>query len=101
MMAFFTLWTRKEALLKATGQGLGKPLSLVEVSFVQTDAARVIAIDDRVDAAARWRLEHLSPRAGFVGAVAIERPDVRVLPCQSIADPADLQQGAASRFRAR
>lgn len=85
--AFFRLWTRKEALLKATGEGLGKPLSLVEVSFLAGEPARLIAIDDRVASAADWRLEHLSPRAGFVGAVAIERPDARVLPCQSLDDP--------------
>jgi 4'-phosphopantetheinyl transferase len=80
--AFFALWTRKEALLKATGEGLGQPLSLVEVSFLPAEPARVVAIADRADRAARWRLEHLTPRTGFVGAVAIERTDARVLPCE-------------------
>jgi 4'-phosphopantetheinyl transferase len=31
--AFFRLWTRKEAWLKAIGQGIGQSLEMVEVSF--------------------------------------------------------------------
>lgn len=77
--AFFALWTRKEALLKATGEGLGQPLSLVEVSFLPSEPARVIAIAGSGDRAASWRLEHLSPRAGYAGAVAIERTDAQLI----------------------
>ena len=36
---FFTYWARKEALLKATGQGLSGGLTSVEVSGPHTDAA--------------------------------------------------------------
>ena len=74
LTAFFNLWTRKEAVLKATGAGLTTPLHRVEVSFLPDAPARLIAIDQRPDLAAAWRIDHLSPCDGFVGAVAIERP---------------------------
>jgi 4'-phosphopantetheinyl transferase len=40
--AFFVLWTRKEAVLKATGQGLGVPPAELQVS-APSDAPAVVA----------------------------------------------------------
>lgn len=73
--AFFNLWTRKEALLKATGEGITRSLSLVEVSFLPGEPARLLAVSGDTVKAARWSLVDLQPARGFVGAVAIEVKD--------------------------
>lgn len=76
--AFFNLWTRKEALLKATGEGITRSLSLVEVSFLPGDPARLVAIAGDSVKAAEWSLRELSPAAGFTGAIAIQSRDISV-----------------------
>jgi 4'-phosphopantetheinyl transferase len=70
--AFFNLWTRKEALLKATGEGITRSLNLVEVSFLPDEPTRVLAISGDSEKGALWSLHALSPAPGFVGAVAIQ-----------------------------
>jgi 4'-phosphopantetheinyl transferase len=71
-VAFFNLWTRKEAMLKATGEGITRSLSLVEVSFLPGEPARVMAIAGDEAAGERWMLRELAPASGFTGAVAVE-----------------------------
>jgi 4'-phosphopantetheinyl transferase len=69
--AFFNLWTRKEAWLKATGEGISESLRLVEVSFVPGDEARFVALPEWAAALGQWRLWALEPAVGFVGAAAL------------------------------
>ena len=76
--AFFNLWTRKEALLKATGEGITRSLSLVEVSFLPGKPARLLAIAGDASKAAEWAVCELSPATGFVGAVAIKAENLTV-----------------------
>jgi 4'-phosphopantetheinyl transferase len=76
--AFFNLWTRKEALLKATGEGITRSLDLVEVSFLPGESARLLAISGDTVKAAEWSLHELSPAPDFVGAIAIQSRDIRV-----------------------
>jgi 4'-phosphopantetheinyl transferase len=76
--AFFNLWTRKEALLKATGEGITRSLSLVEVSFLPGEPARLLAISGDAAKAAEWSLRELAPAAGFTGAIAIQAQDISV-----------------------
>jgi 4'-phosphopantetheinyl transferase len=73
--AFFNLWTRKEALLKATGEGITRSLSLVEVSFLPGEPARLLAISGDAKAAEQWALRELAPAQDFVGAVAMQPGD--------------------------
>ena len=75
--AFFKLWTRKEAWLKATGDGLSEMLNEVEVSFLSEEPARVLAISGKVEASKRWTLMNLAPAAGFAAAVAAEAKDLQ------------------------
>jgi 4'-phosphopantetheinyl transferase len=70
-IAFFNLWTRKEAMLKATGEGITRSLSLVEVSFLPGEPARVVAISGDAEAGKRWRLREMTPAKGFTAAVAV------------------------------
>lgn len=68
--AFFSLWTRKEAYLKATGQGISELLSQIEVSFLDGQPAKVISISGSPQAAAQWTLKELTPARHFKAALA-------------------------------
>ena len=71
--AFFRGWTRKEAFIKATGQGLAQPLSGFVVSLGPDEAARFVDIGGDTAALARWTLHDLTPREGYAGALVVER----------------------------
>ena len=76
--AFFNLWTRKEAWLKATGEGIGHLLNRVEVSFLPGEPARLLAFPRESDAATPWTLHALAPAAGFAGALAVSTAQARL-----------------------
>ena len=68
---FFTYWARKEALVKATGDGVAVPLGAVVVSPPGTPP-RLLAYPRPGGLAAQLR--DLSPELGYVGAVAVLGP---------------------------
>jgi 4'-phosphopantetheinyl transferase len=74
--AFFNLWTRKEALLKATGEGIACSLDRVEVSFLPAEPPRLLSMADDSAEAAQWTLHDVPNPAGFVGTVAIRATNV-------------------------
>jgi 4'-phosphopantetheinyl transferase len=74
--AFFNLWTRKEALLKATGEGICSALDRVEVTFLPGDTARLLSLPE--GCASDWTLRDFVPRKGFVAAVATGTADFRL-----------------------
>ncbi len=68
--AFFRCWTRKEAVLKATGEGLHFPLSAFAVTLLPGEPAAV-RWDLRAGAAPRaWTLASFEPAPGYVAALA-------------------------------
>ncbi len=69
---FLTYWTRKEALLKATGDGLGLPLDAVDVSAVRGDEAAAVRVVDGAGVLRRLSLLDLCPPGDYLGAVAVE-----------------------------
>lgn len=69
-LAFFNAWTRKEAFLKALGDGLARPLDSFEVSLLPGDAPRLLCIDDQP--ARGWHLHALEPAPGYVAALVVE-----------------------------
>jgi 4'-phosphopantetheinyl transferase len=78
LVAFFNLWTRKEAWLKATGEGISQSLRLVEVSFLPGEPARLINIEGIQDEAARWHLLDLKPAVDFAAALACRSGETEV-----------------------
>jgi len=71
--AFFTCWTRKEAYVKARGEGLGLPLDQFAVSLAPDGPARLWPAGG-ADAreVARWSLAGLRQDPGYVAALAVE-----------------------------
>jgi 4'-phosphopantetheinyl transferase len=76
--AFFACWTRKEAFLKATGDGLARPLDQFDVALAPEEPARLLHVVGEPEAPARWRLEALAPALGYVAAVAATGHDWRL-----------------------
>ena len=70
--AFFNCWTRKEAYLKAVGEGLAAALDSFDVTLSPGDAPRMLTLKGDPDASARWFFRHLRPAQDFIGAVAID-----------------------------
>jgi 4'-phosphopantetheinyl transferase len=76
--AFFRIWTRKEAYVKARGEGLAYPMRSVTVSHRAEDNA--LAADERDERAReRWRVTGLDAPPGFAAALAAEGGDWTVL----------------------
>ncbi len=69
---FFNCWTRKEAYIKAIGEGLSIPLDQFDVTLNPNDEAKIISTKGDSILAARWSLYALIPAPGYVGALAVE-----------------------------
>ena len=70
-VGFFRAWTRKEAVVKATGEGLDCDLSSFDVTLEPEEPARILAWRSRARSVRGWTLHHLAPAPGYVGAVAV------------------------------
>jgi len=69
---FFNCWTRKEAYIKAIGQGLSCPLADFDVSLTPGKSAKLLSIKGDHQSAELWSMTALTPAAGYVGAIAVE-----------------------------
>jgi 4'-phosphopantetheinyl transferase len=69
---FFNCWTRKEAYIKAIGDGLTHPLERFSVSLVPGVPARLEAVEDDTAALGAWTLEALAPHPEYVAAIVVE-----------------------------
>ena len=67
---FFLCWTRKEAYIKATGDGLSTPLDAFRVTLLPGAAAGMIHLERDLIAAQAWTLHDLSPAPGYAAALA-------------------------------
>jgi 4'-phosphopantetheinyl transferase len=68
--AFFRCWTRKEAFIKALGDGLSHPLNQFDVSI---DSSGPISLTTRPDPteAERWWLQSVEVEGGYAAAFAV------------------------------
>jgi 4'-phosphopantetheinyl transferase len=70
--AFFNCWTRKEAYIKAKGEGLSMPLDCFDVSLAPGEAAALLSTRGDADEASRWSLSELDVAPGFAAALVVE-----------------------------
>jgi 4'-phosphopantetheinyl transferase len=84
--AFYHCWTRKEAYLKATGEGLSLPLDKFEVSLNPGQPAAILTIAGETEPARRWSLTSLEPAPGYLGALAVHGQGQRVM-CRQLIIP--------------
>lgn len=69
--AFFRCWTRKEAYIKAKGDGLSLPLHEFDVSIEASDCDALLATRPDPAEAGRWTLCDVSIGPGYAAAVAV------------------------------
>lgn len=72
--AFFRAWTRKEAYIKATGEGIAAGLERFAVTMSPGVPALLRHVEGRPGEASRWSLCDLDPWPGFAAALAVEGP---------------------------
>jgi 4'-phosphopantetheinyl transferase len=70
--AFFLCWTRKEAYIKAKGEGLSLPLDRFEVSLIPGEPAVLLRTEPDADEAGRWSLRELATAPNYVATLAAE-----------------------------
>jgi 4'-phosphopantetheinyl transferase len=68
--AFFLCWTRKEAYVKAVGNGLSIPLDSFRVTLRPGEPSRFLHLDHDVSAAQAWTLHDLEMANGYAAALA-------------------------------
>ena len=73
--AFFLCWTRKEAYIKAIGEGLSMPLDQFDVSLIPGEPAALLSTQPDTDEALRWSLRNLTPDSGYAAALATKGRD--------------------------
>lgn len=71
-VAFFKCWTRKEAYIKALGEGLSHPLHRFAVSLAPDDVAALLSTDNDPREASRWSMTALAPGVGYEAALIVE-----------------------------
>jgi 4'-phosphopantetheinyl transferase len=69
--AFFRCWTRKEAYVKARGEGLSLPLHQFDVSLTPGETRALLATRPDPSEACRWTLRDLPADSGYAAALAV------------------------------
>ena len=82
--AFFNCWTRKEAYIKAIGEGLSEPLDRFCVTLAPAEPARFLHIGGSSREAEAWSLMHFEPAPDAVGALAFRHHDWQIS-CRTLA----------------
>ena len=69
--AFYRCWTRKEAFIKATGDGFSFPLDRFSVTLAADEPVRLTAVTGAPEALVAWSMTGFAPSAGYQGALVV------------------------------
>lgn len=70
--AFYRAWTRKEAYLKALGEGLSFGIDRVEVTFFPHEPAMLRKVSGMPSGSENWTLKDLPLAPSYLGAASVE-----------------------------
>jgi 4'-phosphopantetheinyl transferase len=73
--AFFNCWTRKEAYIKARGEGLSHPLDQFDVSLIPGEPAALLGTRGDPLELTRWSLRALDVGENYAAAVVLQGTD--------------------------
>jgi 4'-phosphopantetheinyl transferase len=68
--AFFNCWTRKEAYIKAVGNGFSMPLNGFRVTIKPGDPVEFVHLGNDRQGASEWTLQNIAIAPGYAAAVA-------------------------------
>jgi 4'-phosphopantetheinyl transferase len=71
--AFFNCWTRKEAYIKALGEGLSHPLNKFAVSLIPDKPPELLHVEDNTREVMRWLFYDLDIPPGYAAALVVEK----------------------------
>jgi len=69
---FFNCWTRKEAYIKAVGDGFAVPLASFRVTLRPGVAAQLLELAGSLEAARCWTMHDFIPAPEYIGALAYQ-----------------------------
>ena len=78
---FLRGWTRKEAYVKARGDGLSCPLDTFDVPLQTLEAGNPVAIREAHGGPSGWTLHPLDLIDGFLSALVVKGPPARISVC--------------------
>jgi 4'-phosphopantetheinyl transferase len=80
LAAFYRGWTRKEAFVKARGDGLAYPLDSFDVSLLDGETSQIVGEDaDGSRGPRAWRIVPLPIEPGYTAALAAEAGEWRIV----------------------
>jgi len=72
VLGFFNCWTRKEAFIKALGEGLYYRLDRFDVSLAPGDPVKILRVEEKCGNDCGWHLNAFCPAPGYVAAIVTE-----------------------------
>ncbi|MEO8211506.1 MAG: 4'-phosphopantetheinyl transferase superfamily protein [bacterium] len=77
-IAFFNCWTRKEAFIKAVGEGLSYPLADFSVTLNPEDP-KILWIKTKPNEIKKWSLHDIKVKENYISSLAIKSNDSEIV----------------------